>query len=83
MDDEDENEDYGHEFLPEGEEEEKLGNDDIQNEHFGPPEEVIQEQEEQVNLMVRNIVEELDEIIDIDKEQRELNDMFIDEDTDL
>jgi len=45
MDDEDENEDYGHEFLPEGEgeEEEKLGNDDIQNEHFGPPEEVIQE----------------------------------------
>jgi len=33
--------------------------------------------------MVRNIVEELDEIIDIDKEQRELNDMFIDEDTDL
>ena len=34
-------------------------------------------------MMVRNIVEELDEIIDIDREQQELNQMFMDEDKEL
>ena len=68
MDQEDENEDYGAEEF----EEEKMGSEETQH-----------QKEEHVNLMVRNIVEELDEIIDIDREQLELNQMFMDEDKEL
>lgn len=42
-------------------------------------EEIISEGPEKVREVVKNIVEELDEIIDIDREQKELNLMFMDD----
>ena len=37
-------------------------------------------QTDNMSMFIQDVVEELDEIIDIDKEQQELNQMFMDED---
>ena len=73
--------------VVEDDEEEKMGNDEIAHRsgstNNSSGEHVVTDswshQLIDVSTNVRNIIEELDEIIDIDREQEELNYMFMDE----